>query len=147
MQVEEIKRDDLDTSPPQQIPREILEALETEQEADEDDDDDDFDDETLLERLVGLTEMFPEPLRRGASSLASAAAGGAAWAYASSRSLSWIVFSSGAVLFLPVMIETERMGIEEMQKQQQRQILLGPGAAVSGAAAASANAPLPPAPV
>ena len=40
------------------------------------------------------------------------------------------------------MIETERMGIEEAQKQQQRQILLGPGAAVS----AGANAPLPPMP-
>lgn len=33
---------------------------------------------------------------------------------------------------MPIMIETERIGIEEMQKQQQRQILLGPGAAVSG---------------
>jgi hypothetical protein len=42
------------------------------------------------------------------------------------------LFSSSAVLFMPIMIETERIGIEEMQKQQQRQILLGPGAAVSG---------------
>ena len=40
------------------------------------------------------------------------------------------------------MIESERMGIEEAQKQQQRQILLGPGAAASQA---TANAPLPPA--
>ena len=53
-----------------------------------------------------------------------------------------IVFSSSVTLFLPIMIETERMGIEEAQKQQQRQILLGPGAAVS----AGANAPLPPMP-
>lgn len=50
-----------------------------------------------------------------------------------------IAFSSSVVLFLPIMIETERMGIEEAQKQQQRQILLGPGAAMS----AGANAPLP----
>jgi import receptor subunit TOM22 len=51
-----------------------------------------------------------------------------------------VMFSSSVVLFLPIMIETERMGIEEAQKQQQRQILLGPGAAMS----AGANAPLPP---
>jgi anthranilate/para-aminobenzoate synthase component II len=50
-----------------------------------------------------------------------------------------IVFSSSVTLFLPIMIETERMGIEEAQKQQQRQILLGPGSAMS----AGANAPLP----
>ena len=29
---------------------------------DEDEDEDDFEDETLIERLVGLTEMFPEGL-------------------------------------------------------------------------------------
>jgi len=45
-------------------------------------------------------------------------------------------------MFLPIMIETERMGIEEAQKQQQRQILLGPGAAMSGGNA-QVNAPLP----
>ena len=37
-----------------------------------------------------------------------------------------------------------RLGIEEAQKQQQRQILLGPGAAMSGGAGkAQQNAPLP----
>ncbi len=49
------------------------------------------------------------------------------------------MFSSSALLFLPLMIETERMGIDEAQKQHQRQILLGPGAAIS----AGGNAPLP----
>ena len=49
-----------------------------------------------------------------------------------SRSVSWIIFTSSAILFMPAMIQTERMGLEEMQKHQQRQILLGPGAAMSG---------------
>lgn len=45
-------------------------------------------------------------------------------------------------MFLPIMIETERSGLEEVQKQQQRQILLGPGSAMSGGNAQT-NAPLP----
>ncbi len=113
----------------------------------DDEDDDDFVDETFLERVAGLAEMFPESLRNGASSAACGAASGARWLYGAGRSTFFVVFSSAAILFLPVMIETERLGIEEMQKQQQRQILLGPGAAVSGGLAGSAagqNAPLPP---
>ena len=101
---------------------------------DEDWDDEDWDDETLLERLVGLTEMFPEGLRQGSCALVSGSITSIKWAYKKSRNLSWLVCSSVAILFLPIMIESERMGIEEAQKQQQRQILLGPGAAVSGGA-------------
>ena len=72
---------------------------------------------------------------------------GIKWAYSSGRSLSWVVFSSATIMFLPIMIETERVGIEEAQKQQQRQILLGPGAAMAGGPGnAQANAPLPSAP-
>ena len=40
------------------------------------------------------------------------------------------------------MIESERLGLEEAQKNQQRQMLLGPGAAMSGGNAQT-NAPLP----
>ena len=82
---------------------------------------------------MALSEMFPEAVRNGTCSLASGSVGGTKWLYEKSRNLSWIVFSSAAILFLPIMIENERLGIEEMQKQQQRQILLGPGAAMSGA--------------
>jgi len=109
-----------------------------------DDLDDDLEDETLAERLLGLAEMFPEGLRSGVSSLAGGGLTSVKWLYSAARSLSWIAFSSGAILFLPIMIETERLGIEEAQKQQQRQILLGPGAAMSGAAGGGQqNAPLP----
>ena len=96
------------------------------------DSDEDYDDETIIERIFGLTEMFPESVCAGACTFASGSVGGVRWLYSMSRSVSWIIFSSSAILFMPIMIETERMGMEEMQKQQQRQILLGPGAAVSG---------------
>lgn len=33
---------------------------------DDDEDDDDIEDETIMERLVGLTEMFPDSVRNGA---------------------------------------------------------------------------------
>ena len=46
-------------------------------------------------------------------------------------------------MFLPIMIESERLGLEEAQKNQQRQMLLGPGAAMSGGGNAQTNAPLP----
>ena len=107
-------------------------ALVNSHEEEEEDSDEDYDDETVIERILGLTEMFPESVRLGANALASGSVGGVKWLYSISRSVSWIIFSSSAILFMPIMIETERMGMEEMQKQQQRQILLGPGAAVSG---------------
>ena len=115
-----------------------------EEEEDEDEEDEDsFEDETVWERLVGLTEMFPPSLVKGVCSAVTGSASGAKWMYSASRAVSWIVFSSAAVMFMPIMIETERVGIEEAQKQQQRQILLGPGAAVSGTAAAGGSPPMP----
>ena len=98
---------------------------EVEEDEEDDEDDDDFDDETILERLVALTEMFPEGLTHFADASASGLVSGLKWAYKASRTVSWIVCTSASIMFLPIMIETERMGIEEAQKQQQRQILLG----------------------
>ena len=108
----------------------------------DDDDDDDFEDETVVERLMGLTEMFPDGLTNMVCSSTSGMISGLQWAYGATRTLTWVVCSSATIMFLPIMIETERMGIEEAQKQQQRQILLGPGAAMSGGNAQT-NAPLP----
>ncbi|XP_064478089.1 mitochondrial import receptor subunit TOM22 homolog [Ornithodoros turicata] len=115
---------------------------------DEDDDDSDLD-ETLAERLWGLTEMFPESLRNGVSSLVFGTFSGTKWMYGFSRSALWILFSSSAILLAPVIFEIERMQMEEMSRQQQRQILLGPSAAMSGGAGGSVpglNMLSPPAP-
>lgn len=98
---------------------------------DSDDDDEDFD-ETVLERLVGLTEMFPTFVQAGTAKLFHSTFSSVKGLYSFARSASWILFSTSAILFAPVIFEVERAQMEEMQKQQQRQILLGPGAAMSG---------------
>ena len=44
-----------------------------------------------------------------------------------SRTVTWIVFSSAGILFMPVMIETERLQIQDQQKAQKNQMLFGTG--------------------
>jgi len=109
---------------------------------DEDDDEDDFEDETLVERLVGLTEMFPPGLITGISNLSKGSVSAVKWSYSKSRAITWILFSSAAILFLPAMLESERCAIEEQDKMRKQQMLLGP----SSALASTQNAPLPPSP-
>ena len=106
----------------------------------DDDDEEEFEDETVLERLVGLTEMFPSGLTEGVCSLSSNSVSGTKWVYSKGRNIMWVIFSTAALLFLPVMIESERVGFEEMEKARKQQILLGPSSAVSSA---GQNAPLP----
>lgn len=89
-------------------------------------------DETLAERLWGLAEMFPAWLRSGVRSTSTGSVSGVKHLYAFSRTALWIVFSSSVILMAPVIFEVERAQMDEMQKQQQRQILLGPNAAVVG---------------
>lgn len=101
-------------------------------------DDDDLDeDESLAERLMGLSEMFPQSVRKTCSTagvcLVSLTKGG----YWLMRNALWIVSSSAVILALPVIFESERAQQHEEQLQQQRQILLGPNAAVSGSAASN----------
>ena len=72
------------------------------EESDDDDDDDDFEDETLVERLLGLTEMFPSGLLTAVSTVSQSSVSAVKWTYSTSRSLTWIVFSSATLLFLPV---------------------------------------------
>ncbi|RUS89446.1 hypothetical protein EGW08_002819 [Elysia chlorotica] len=96
------------------------------------DDDEFIEDESLGERLVGLTEMFPEPLRNmccSAGCLVVSASKTGLWLM---RNALWIASSSAVILVLPVIFESERAQQHEEQLQQQRQILLGPNAVVSG---------------
>ncbi|XP_059483662.1 mitochondrial import receptor subunit TOM22 homolog [Neocloeon triangulifer] len=98
------------------------------------DDEEEVEDESLTERLWGLTEMFPEPVRKAAGSTCSATCASAKGLYSFLRVSSWVFFSSAVILFAPVIFETERIQVEEMQKQQNRQLLLGPNAAMVGGA-------------
>ncbi|XP_051968299.1 mitochondrial import receptor subunit TOM22 homolog [Xyrauchen texanus] len=89
-------------------------------------------DETLLERLWGLTEMFPDKMRSAAERSAQCSLSIAKKIYSFSRSALWVGTTSFMILVLPVVFETERLQLEQQQLQQQRQILLGPNAGMSG---------------
>ncbi|KAK9753423.1 Mitochondrial import receptor subunit Tom22 [Popillia japonica] len=104
---------------------------------------DDEPDETLSERLWGLTEMFPESVRNTTALLADGTTAGVKLMYSFSRSAFWIIFSSSIILFAPVIFEVERAQLEEMQRNQQKQILLGPNTAIPG----SGGMPLMPPPL
>ena len=88
-----------------------------------------FEDETLMERLVGLTEMFPEPVRNFSSAVCDSTINLSQSLFSYSKSALWFGASSFTILILPLIIESERSSIEELQNQQQRQLLLGPSAA------------------
>ncbi|KDQ85825.1 mitochondrial import receptor subunit TOM22 homolog [Zootermopsis nevadensis] len=94
-------------------------------------DDEDLD-ETLSERLWGLTEMFPEGVRNATHNVFCSTTTGIKGLYGLSRVITWCVFSSSVILFAPLILEVELAQIEEMQRNQQKQMLLGPSSAVSG---------------
>lgn len=96
------------------------------------DQEDEFEDETLSERLWGLTEMFPAPVRKVTGVVSERTVDASKSIYKWSRAGLWIFASSFTVLLLPVIIENERSNLEEMQASQQREMLLGPSAAASG---------------
>ncbi|XP_063078163.1 mitochondrial import receptor subunit TOM22 homolog [Engraulis encrasicolus] len=107
--------------------------VETRPPEDEIDEDEDEDlDETLAERLWGLTEMFPESMRSAADVSAQCSVSLAKKLYSFSRAALWVGTTSFMILVLPVVFETERLQLEQQQLQQQRQILLGPNAGMSG---------------
>lgn len=91
-----------------------------------------FVDETILERIEALSEMFPKWLRNGVWSLTVNTKSSVKWCYSVGRTTAWVVCSTAAILVMPVLFEIERSTVEEQQKQQQRQILLGPGHGMAG---------------
>ncbi|XP_033019461.1 LOW QUALITY PROTEIN: mitochondrial import receptor subunit TOM22 homolog [Lacerta agilis] len=95
-------------------------------------DDDDELDETLAERLWGLTEMFPESVRSAAGATFGVSLSVAQKMYRFSRAALWIGTTSFMILVLPVVFETEKLQMEQQQQMQQRQILLGPNTGLSG---------------
>ncbi|XP_068107882.1 mitochondrial import receptor subunit TOM22 homolog [Hyperolius riggenbachi] len=114
-----------------------IRSPETEEE--EELEEDDELDETLTERLWGLTEMFPDTLRTAAGSTIDLSMSAAKKMYSFSRSALWIGTTSFMILVLPVVFETEKLQMEQQQQLQQRQILLGPSTGMSGPLS-----PLPP---
>ncbi|XP_069695003.1 mitochondrial import receptor subunit TOM22 homolog isoform X2 [Periplaneta americana] len=99
---------------------------------DDDDIDDEDVDESLSERLWGLTEMFPEGVRNMTYKVVSGSCNGIKGLYGLSRTITWCVFSSSVILFAPLIFEVERAQMEEVQRSQQKQVLLGPSSAMAG---------------
>lgn len=93
---------------------------------------DETEDETLGERLWGLTEMFPESLRNFTWQTNKLALRSVKGVYKFTRSTLWIVGTSFVILGMPVLFEVERVQSEEAMMMQQRQILLGPGGSPAG---------------
>lgn len=79
-------------------------------------------DETLSERLWGLTEMFPESVRNTTQILSNKTTSGVKGLYSLSRNVAWVVFTTSIILFAPVIFEVERAQMEEMQRTQQKQV-------------------------
>ncbi|KAK0174707.1 hypothetical protein PV327_010444 [Microctonus hyperodae] len=91
----------------------------------------DEEDETFFERLIGLTEMLPEDFRNFGYNLGACLSSRLKSLYNLSCSATWVLFSTSAILFAPMIIEIERAQMEEMQRTQQKQVLLGPNTAMT----------------
>uniref|UniRef100_A0A2S2NGE4 Mitochondrial import receptor subunit TOM22 homolog n=1 Tax=Schizaphis graminum TaxID=13262 RepID=A0A2S2NGE4_SCHGA len=89
--------------------------------------DDDEEDETLGERLWALTEMFPDSLRNGTEKIVKTAGKVILETYLFACTSTWYVSTTAALLLMPVLFETERIQMEEAQKNHSKQLLLGPG--------------------
>ncbi|KAI5693757.1 hypothetical protein M8J76_013416 [Diaphorina citri] len=93
-------------------------------------DQDDEEDETLAERLWGLTEMFPQSLRDGVYTTTKALQSGVVGFYSFARTSTWLIATSATVALLPIVFESQRFEVQEMQRNQQKQILLGTGSSL-----------------
>ena len=71
--------------------------------------------ETVIERLVGLTEMVPDPLWNVGEK-------GLRWSVWMVRRSAWVLGTSLALLALPPFIEQQRLEYEEMQNLQKKQV-------------------------
>ncbi|OWK03792.1 TOMM22, partial [Cervus elaphus hippelaphus] len=112
-------------SPDELLPKGDAEKPEEELE----EDDDEELDETLSERLWGLTEMFPERVRSAAGATFDLSLFLSLFVSPScscslcrfSRAALWIGTTSFMILVLPVVFETEKLQMEQQQQLQQRQ--------------------------
>lgn len=87
--------------------------------------------------------MFPEGVRDFCGAITDLSQRSVKGLYSFSCNASWIFFTTSMIMFAPVIFETERAQIKEMQQSQQKQVLLGPG--LGGPHGGSGMAPaLPP---
>ena len=66
--------------------------------------------------------MFPEPVRNVTWKLGTTSVSCAKGLFHLSRSVFWIISTSAIILAVPTLIETEKSQLEELNRQQQRQV-------------------------
>lgn len=79
-------------------------------------------DETIAERLWGLTEMFPESVRTACEVATDFSINSTKALYKFSCNASWIFFTSSMILFAPVLFETERAQMVELEMSQKQRV-------------------------
>lgn len=75
--------------------------------------------------------MFPESVRNATATVVDCTVNGIKGLYKVSCSASWVFFTTSLILFAPVVFENERAQMNEIQRTQQQQVLLGPGSAIA----------------
>lgn len=101
-------------------------------EEEEEEEDEELEDETIVERIVALKDMFPEPLQNAVGTLNRTLVNTSKLAYSKGRSAAWWVTSTLCVLVFPILIQKELLQVAEQMTREQRSILLGPQAATGG---------------
>lgn len=85
-----------------------------------------FEEESIIERLIGLNEMFPEKLRKAVGLTFSSSTSCLKWIFSTSKTVTWFACSTAAILVLPISLESERLEYEQQVKLRERNIILGP---------------------
>jgi len=95
-------------------------------------DEEEFLDETILERIQGLGEMFPQGLRNFTWNLGSSSKTIVKGAYHYTRIVAFFCATTSLLLFAPAVFEHERVSTQELMRQERNRAMLGPGMASSG---------------
>uniref|UniRef100_A0A914HPW5 Mitochondrial import receptor subunit TOM22 homolog n=1 Tax=Globodera rostochiensis TaxID=31243 RepID=A0A914HPW5_GLORO len=81
--------------------------------------------ETVMERLEGLKEMFPVPVRSAFGTTAQWTWWATKHSFSFARSAAWVLSTSAFIMVLPYFVDKELQDIEKTQMKQQQQLLLG----------------------
>lgn len=67
--------------------------------------------------------MFSDPIRNACETVVDVSLSSTKALYSFSCNASWIFFTSSMILFAPVLFETERAQMEQLQLSQQKQVI------------------------
>jgi len=88
-------------------------------------------DESISERILALSEMFPESVRKFAVKVSGSTVSTVKSVYKVSRKVSWFFLSSAAISYWPMLIAMQLALVAELQSRQQKKVLFGAGDAMT----------------